>query len=53
MLVNLFPKMGQRASIINELEKLKKSNEVNMPILYYTMPIFINSIFFKFKLIQK
>lgn len=44
MLVNLIPKMGQRALIINELEKLKKSNEVNMPI-------FINPIFFKLKLI--
>ncbi|XP_022183005.1 uncharacterized protein LOC111042633 isoform X1 [Myzus persicae] len=27
LLVNLIPKMGQRALIINELEKLKKSNE--------------------------
>lgn len=46
MLVELIPKMGQRALLINELEKLKISNEVNMPI-------FIKTIYFNFKLIHK
>jgi hypothetical protein len=49
MLVSLIPKMGQRASMINELEKLKKSKEVNIPKLY-AMHIFINSKLFKLKL---